>query len=113
MYATPDLLKLLLAKNGEWVRLEVGLPPTFSIRNVLYEVEGPAVVRENIEELLHKLADTRQLREFREKRSLDFLHTHKRTLFLVRVMPHYDSFRLSFHVVEKLRGHPPPKLPAK
>ncbi|MGV3754001.1 MAG: hypothetical protein ACO1QS_01310 [Verrucomicrobiota bacterium] len=113
MYAIPDLLKLLLAKYGEWVRLEAGLPPTFCIRNVLYEVDGPALEQENLELILHELADTRQLREFREKLSLDFLYTHKRTLFLVRVMPHYDSFRLCFHVIEKLRGHPPPKLPAK
>lgn len=101
-YSVPDLLNLLLAQKGEYISLEPGLPPFYRIKETRYEVEGPPMSVENVERVLRELANTRQLREFREKRSLDFNYTYKRTLLLVRAVQCYDTFRLDFHVIEKM-----------
>jgi hypothetical protein len=101
-YSVPDLLNLLLAQKGEYIRLEPGLPPFYRIKEQRHEVEGPPLTEENLEQILRELATTRQLREFREKRSLDFNHTYKRTLLLVRAVQCYDTFRLDLYVIEKL-----------
>lgn len=101
-YSVPDLLNLLLLQKGEYIRLEPGLPPFYQIKGQRYEVEGPPLTEENLEQILRELANTRQLREFREKRSLDFNYPYKRTLLLVRAVQCYDTFRLDLHLIEKL-----------
>ncbi len=112
-YSTPDLLNLLLTEKGEYISLEPGLPPFYRIKEKRYEVEGPPLTEGNLEQILRELANTRQLREFREKRSLDFNYPYKRNLLLVRAVQCYDTFRLDFYVVEKLLGIPPPKKSAR
>lgn len=101
-YSVPDLLNLLLAQKGEYIRLEPGLPPFYKIKEQRYEVEGSPLTEENLEQILRELANTRQLREFREKRSLDFNYPYKHTLLLIRAVQCYDTFRLDLHVIEKL-----------
>jgi len=101
-YSVPDLLNLLLAQKGDYIRLEPGLPPFYRIKEQRYEVEGPPLTEENLERILRELATTRQLRDFREKHSLDFNYTYKRNLLLIRAVQCYDTFRLDFHVIEKM-----------
>jgi hypothetical protein len=112
-YSVPDLLNLLLAQKGEYISLEPGLPPFYRIKEKRYEVEGPPLTEGNLEQILREVANTRQLREFREKRSLDFNYPYKRNLLLVRAVQCYDTFRLDFYVIEKLLGHAPTKKLAK
>jgi len=52
------------------------------------------VIIETMQELLHSVAGTRQLRSFRERATLDILHRHKRYQFLVRVIDAFGVFRL-------------------
>jgi len=111
MYSTPDLLKLLLAERGEHVRVEAGSPPAFRVQGVFYEVEGPAVLQEDLDQMLRDLASTRQLREFRQLRALDFMYTFNNTLFLVRAMQCFDAFRLDFYLIHRWLGDRPPPPP--
>ncbi len=113
-YSIADLLNLLLSQKGEYISLEPGLPPFYRIKEQRYEVEGPPLTEENLAQILRGLANTRQLRDFREKRSLDFNYTYKRTLLLVRAVQCYDTFRLDFYVIEKLLdGKPQRPKPLK
>lgn len=98
MYYANDFFKMLLAKRGEHARLELGLPPTLRVQGELYEVEGPDVAPDDLERILHEVTSTRQLREFREKHEIDFMHTFSGTLFLIRVTRFFDTFRLDFYI---------------
>ena len=72
-----DLLSLTTAERAEALRLHVGTPPVIVLRGEQHIVEGPPITAENAEELLRSIADTRQVREFRERGAAEFGYTFR------------------------------------
>ena len=99
VYSIPDLLKLLRTERGELVRLDVGFPPTFVVKGESHEIEGPAVMEESLEEMLHAVASTREMRAFRESGTVDVIVTFEGTRFLVRAVRAFGQFRLELHPI--------------
>lgn len=77
------------------------------IKEISHEVDGPAVIQEDLDQLIRELASTRQLREFRKSGRTDFTYAFCGTLFLIRIVQAFDEFRLDFLIIEKLRGNTP------
>ncbi len=97
-YNIPDLLKLLRNERGESIKLDVGLPPTLVVKGELYEVEGPEIVEESMEEMLRTVASTRDMRTFRASGSVDIIVPFQESRFLVRAVRAFGICRLGLFV---------------
>jgi Tfp pilus assembly ATPase PilU len=82
-----DLLDLVSTERAEELRLHVGTPPVMVLRGEHHTVEGPEITAENAEQLLRSVADSRQMREFRERGAAEFVYKFRgSSRFLVRAM---------------------------
>jgi Tfp pilus assembly ATPase PilU len=99
-YSVQDLLKLLRQERGERIRLEVGAQPTLTIKGKNFEIEGPVLEEETAEELLRTVADTRQMRAFRQSSTVDVIHTFDGARFLVRAIHAFGTFNVELHAVK-------------
>src|SRR5258706_13170092 len=77
MDSMDDLLSLTKAERAEELRLHVGTPPIIVIRGEHHTIEGPPITSENAEQLLRSVADTRQVREFRERGTAEFVYSFR------------------------------------
>lgn len=98
-YSISELLKLLQAERGERVRLEVGAPPTLTLKGEPFEIEGPVVIEESVEEMLRAVANTREMRAFRECGTVDIIVPFEGARFLVRAVRAFSEFRLELHAI--------------
>jgi Tfp pilus assembly ATPase PilU len=98
-YSIPDLLRLMRTERGERVRLDVGSPPALIIKGESFEIEGPPVEEESVEEMLRVVASSRQIRAFRESATVDILVTFEGGHFLVRAVRAFSEFRLELHAI--------------
>src|SRR5437899_1907256 len=74
-YSISDLLGLMMAERGESVRLEVGQPAILLVKGQKFEVEGPFVAAEVVDELLRTTVSTRRVRDFRKHGVVEAIYT--------------------------------------
>src|SRR5688572_18848588 len=98
-YSIPDLLRLMRTERGECVRLDVGSSPKLIIKGESFEIEGPPVGKESVEEMLRAIADSRQMRAFREFGTIDIIVPFEGARFLVRAVRAFNEFRLELHAI--------------
>jgi Tfp pilus assembly ATPase PilU len=98
-YLLPDLLQLLRKKRGEQLQIQVGLPPFLVIQGEDYEVEGPVITEAIADRLFRSVADSRQIREFREHGIGEFVYKLASSRFLVRASQKDGYFRLDLTLV--------------
>jgi Tfp pilus assembly pilus retraction ATPase PilT len=98
-YSIPELLELLVGEGGESIRLEVGYAPSLTIKGEVYEIEGPVVKEEAADELLRAVADTREMRVFRQGGTVGILQTFRGAKILVRAVQACGVFRLELHAL--------------
>jgi len=99
-YSIPELLQLLLAEGGDRIRLDTRTGPSITIKRQEFEIEGPALDEEAVEELLRPVADTRQMRTFRKFSTVDIIYKFKRTKFLIRVVRAFGIFNVELHAIK-------------
>src|SRR6266446_2465793 len=93
-YSIPEMLQLLVTERGERIRLDTRTTPSISIKGQEFEIEGPALDEEAVEELLRPVADTRQMRAFRKFSTVDIIYKFKRAKFLIRVVRAFGVFNV-------------------
>ena len=98
-YSIPDLLKLLRTERGELVRLDAGSPPTLTVKGEPFEIEGPEVIEESVEEMLRAVASTREIRVFRKSGTVDVIVPFEGSRFLVRAVRAFSEFRSELHAI--------------
>jgi Tfp pilus assembly ATPase PilU len=98
-YSIPGLLKLLRMERGERILLEAGSPPSLTINGQHFEIEGPVVEEEAALELLRTVANTREMRAFRECGTIDIIHSFESSRFLIRAVHAFSEFRLELHAI--------------
>jgi Tfp pilus assembly ATPase PilU len=98
-YSIPDLLKLLQTERGDRVLLEVGSPPTVILKGELHAIEGPPVLEESAEEMIRSVANTREMRVFREFGTVDVIVPFGGSRFLVRAVRGFGEFRLELEPI--------------
>jgi len=74
MYDMEHLLILLTAEDAESLRFCPGNPPVIVSKEVTRPLQGPAVSDEEVLFLLRKMADSRQMRELRERGNVQFMY---------------------------------------
>jgi Tfp pilus assembly ATPase PilU len=77
IYDLTDLLQLIVAERAEGLTLQTGKPPAVELQGISHTVEGPALSPENTKTLLRDLVGTRQVREFRQRDSIEFVYTYQ------------------------------------
>lgn len=98
-YSVGDLLKLLRKERAQKLQLQVGLPPRLVIKREDFEVEGPPITREIADALLRSVADSRQIRAFRERGVITFFFEFDRSRFFVRAVEKDGNVRLLLNLV--------------
>ena len=94
-YDMTDLLTLVYSERARGLSLHTGQPPVFHLGGEAHTVEGPAITPENADALLRSLASTRQVREFREHGTAEFLYTFRgSTQFRVQATLQHDEVHL-------------------
>jgi len=95
MYFIDDLLQLVKDEQADEVRLSVGSPPVIILTGELQTVEGPDLRLEDVEQMLQRLANTRQRRLLRDKGHVQFLYAlRNKTPFLVTAELRDETIRL-------------------
>jgi twitching motility protein PilT len=67
-----DLLQLVVSENASDLHLRVGSPPVIRVHGVLHRVEGPPLLPEDTEELVHSFTSEDQIQHVRERGGTDF-----------------------------------------
>src|SRR4051812_4973863 len=98
-YSIPDLLQTLTREHGERLELRVGLPPLSIIKREDYEVEGRPLTDDSAEAFLCSVADSRHIRDFRERGETEFFFEFQQSQFLVRAKKEHGNTRLDFNLV--------------
>jgi Tfp pilus assembly ATPase PilU len=98
MYSMDDLLHLVNSDGADELRLQVGTPPIVVLGGEHHQVEGPAITMEEVEELWHSLADTRQRRELRALGMVQFIYRFRAgTNFVVCARLENENVRINIH----------------
>ncbi|MEO7300263.1 MAG: hypothetical protein ABI042_16990 [Verrucomicrobiota bacterium] len=98
-YSILDLLHLLKSEHGEKLEIRVGLAPILVIKDKDFEIEGPPVTETGAKSLFHKIAETRQVRDFRQRGIAEFIYTFENARFRVRAIKEFGYVQLDFHSV--------------
>ena len=98
-YSIPEMLQLLVAEQGERIRLDTRIAPSITIKGHDFEIEGPALDEEGVDELLRPVADTRQMRAFRKFSTVDIIYKFKGAKFLIRVVRAFGVFNIELHTI--------------
>ena len=93
-YSIPELLQLLRTERGEKIRLETGAQASLTIKGQAYEIDGPPLDEEAVDDLLRPVTDTRQMRTFRKRSTLDIIYRLEGARFLVRVVRAFGIFNI-------------------
>lgn len=67
-----DLLQLVVSENASDLHLRVGSAPVIRVHGVLHRVEGPPLLPEDTEELVHSFTSEDQIQQVRERGGTDF-----------------------------------------
>jgi hypothetical protein len=98
-YSITDLCELLQKERGERIRMDVGSSPKLVLKDHAHEIEGPAMNEEALEAMLRTVANTREMRTFREKGCVDIILPLHGSRFLVRAVRAFDEFRLELQLI--------------
>ena len=97
MYQMDQLLTLLSIEKAKELRFLPGCPPIVVSDTDQRPMEGPVTTAEEVMGLFRLLANSRQMRELREKKSIRFVYTtHGRLAFVVQAR--LAAEKLSFEV---------------
>lgn len=98
-YSIPDLLHLLRSEHGERLEIRVGLAPILVIKDEDFEIGGPPVTETGAKALFRSIAESRQVRNFRQRGVADFIYTFENARFGVRAIKEFGYVRLDFYFV--------------
>ena len=79
--------------------MDVGYSPKLVLKDQAHEIEGPAMDEEALEAMLRTVANTREMRAFRKKGSVDIILPLHGSRFLVRAVRAFDEFRHDLQMI--------------
>jgi Tfp pilus assembly pilus retraction ATPase PilT len=92
-YSISDLLNLVRTAGAEKILLEVGYTPILFVKGQKMEIDGPDVTTEAMEELLHSVASTRQIRSLRKNGTVEFVLVYQQHQILVDFVEAFEVYR--------------------
>lgn len=104
-----DLLYLLLSDGADGLKLVVGQPPVITLEREKITLEGPPISTEEGEQFFRSISDSRQMRELRERGSIEFIyHFRKRAIFVVCAVKLNSKMAGNFRAAAAQRTQWPP-----
>jgi Tfp pilus assembly pilus retraction ATPase PilT len=79
--------------------LDAGYQPRLVVKGEPHEIEGPAVEEESVEEMLRAVANTRELRTFRDAGTVDIVFPFEGSRFLIRAVRAFGECRLELQPI--------------
>jgi Tfp pilus assembly pilus retraction ATPase PilT len=80
MRSLKSLLEKVRVERADALRIQAGTPPIIVHDGTPQMLEEPMMSHEETAELLHSLTNTRQRRQLRERGTVQFIHTFRRTI---------------------------------
>ncbi len=93
-YSISELLHLVNSPRAKKVLLEVDYTPILFVKEQKIEIDGPDVTIEVMEELLHSVATTRQIRSLRKNGAVEFVHIFKQHEILMQFVEAFGVYRV-------------------
>ena len=85
MYHMDQLLNLLTAEKAKELQFRAGRPPLIVLDDEQHSLQGPPITSDDLVRLLRSLATSRQMRDLRERGTVQFVYTAVgRAPFVVR-----------------------------
>jgi Tfp pilus assembly ATPase PilU len=98
MYSISDLLQLMNSDAADELRLHVGTPPVIVLEGEHHPMDGPALVAEDVVQMLQAIANSRQRREFWEHGKVQFVYRFRQaTDFVVCAWQKGDFVGIEIH----------------
>lgn len=95
MGSIDDLLMILKAMKADELHIRVGIPPVIVHQGKQQHLNWTVITIEEAEQMLQRVANTRQRRELREHGSVRFLYTSQTTTpFMVQATLENETVRL-------------------
>ena len=92
MYSMDNLLTLVRTQKAKELRVQVGTPPVIVVEDEQHALESPPVTAEIAEQLLRSIANTRQMRELKERGAVTFIYTLRgASLFLIHAKMEHEN----------------------
>ena len=92
MYSMDNLLTLITTEQARELRFRAGAPPVVVLGEEPHPMEGPPLTVNCAEQLLRSIANTRQMRELRERGAVTFIYSLRGSSpFLIRAALEGDS----------------------
>jgi Tfp pilus assembly ATPase PilU len=96
MYEMDHLLNLLTAEKAKELQFSAGRPPVIVLEDVEHSLQGPPITSDDLVRLLRSLATSRQMRDLRERGSVQFVYTSVgRAPFVVRAQMEQENVQFS------------------
>ncbi len=74
-----NLLTLISTVRARELRFRAGTPPVIVLEDEQHPLEGPPITAEIAEHLLRSIANTRQMRELKERGAVTFVYNFRGT----------------------------------
>lgn len=98
MNSIEDLLHVLHSDGADALRLYVGQPPIVVLDGEDQALERPAVTIEEADQILHRIANSRQRRTLRTSGFVDFIYTFReRASFVVQAKLEGENVEINIH----------------
>ena len=92
MYHLDHLLTMLMTEKAEELQFRAGSPPLMVWDEGKQPLQGPPIAAEEVMELLRGMANSRQLRDLRQRGVISFVYTPRgRAPFVVRARLEDDN----------------------
>jgi len=97
MYHMDHLLTMLTTEKAKELVFRAGSPPVIVSDREQHSLQGPPTAGEDVMQLLRSLATSRQMRQLRERGTVEFVYTTRgRCPFMVRAK--MEDENVVFHV---------------
>ena len=97
-YSIDALLQLLHSDGADELRLLVGQPPLIVLDGEPQAIDGPALVADDAEQLLHGVTDTRQRRDLRDHGRIEFIYNFRdRASFVICAKIDHGNVQIYAH----------------
>lgn len=98
MNSIDDLLHLLHSDGADALRLAVGQPPILVLDGADQALEGPSLTIEDADQILQRIANSRQRRTLRQCGLVEFIYTFRdRASFVVQARLEGERVEINIH----------------
>jgi Tfp pilus assembly pilus retraction ATPase PilT len=97
MYSMEQLITVLTTEKACELRFCAGKPPIVALEKYEYPLQGPPITTDEVAQLLRSVANSRQIRELRQRGAVQFVFT-VRDRMPVLVRAQMEDMNIAFNI---------------